>query len=116
MPPRILLPNVLFDRLGLVLYIAVVLEKNGIAAGGYYNCSLAQIDPEKWETTDYPLKEKGEYVVLNLVEIPRPGDTDTHNLDVGNLIICWNVEDSTGIARFVGVEVAGRHTAGEWAP
>lgn len=82
------------------------------AGGGYYNCHLQTLDAAYWDSdTADQLDDIGDsVVVLNLAEI----GVDKHNLDAGDLIICWTMTDDGGTNRYVGNEVIGRHTAGEW--
>lgn len=82
------------------------------AGGGYCNCHLQTLDAAYWDSdTADQLDDIGDsVVVLNLAEI----GVDKHNLDAGDLIICWTMTDDGGTNRYVGNEVIGRHTAGEW--
>ena len=79
--------------------------------GGYYNCHLQTLDATDWDSaTADQLDDTGDsVVVLNLCEI----GTSVHNLDAGDLIACWTMTDDDNNARYVGVEVQGRHDFGE---
>lgn len=80
--------------------------------GGYYNCHLQTLDATDWDTTTADqLDDVGDsVVVLNLAEI----GSSIHNLAAGDLIICWKFNDDEATERYVGMEVIGRHTSGEW--
>jgi len=79
--------------------------------GGYYNCHLQTFDADDWDTDIDPFGDTGDsIVVLNLAET----GSSVHNLDAGDLIRCSTITDDEGNTRYVGVEVLGRHTFGEW--
>lgn len=80
--------------------------------GGYYNCYLQTLDADDWESDTDLCDDTGDdtVVVLNLVE----SGSAVHNLDANDKIICWKKPDDEGNTRYVGVEVFGRHTFGEW--
>lgn len=79
--------------------------------GGYYNCYIQILDATDWETDTDLFEDTGEsVVVLNAVE----AGSSVHNLDAGDYIIGHSTKDDEGNTRFVGNEVFGRHTFGEW--
>ena len=79
--------------------------------GGYYNCHLQTFDADDWNTDTDPFSDTGaSIVVLNLAE----EGSSVHNLDAGALIRCSTFTDDEGNVRYVGVEVMGKHTFGEW--
>ena len=79
--------------------------------GGYYNCYLQTLDATDWNSdTADQLDDTGDSIlVLNLCEV----GVDVHNLDAGDLIVCWTMDDDEGNLRYVGIEVQGRHDFGE---
>ncbi len=93
------------------LFIArVVSDATG---GGYYNCYLQTLDATDWDTNTTILQNPTtltSVVVANLAEI----GSSVHNLDAGNFLICWQAKDDESNERYIGVEVFGRHTFGEW--
>ena len=92
-------------RIGLAastLYIAMV--DSDATSGGHYNCHLQNV-------TGGTFSDIGDsVVVLNLAE----QGSNIHNLDAGDLILCWDTADSTAGNQLTGVEILGRHTFGEW--
>ncbi|MHA1220134.1 MAG: hypothetical protein ACTSQB_00195 [Candidatus Heimdallarchaeota archaeon] len=92
------------------VYIAKV--DSNADGGGYYNCYLTILDADDWDTDNADQFDSiGDLVVvLNLAEV----GIDIHDLDTGDLIVCWEHEDDEGNVRLVGNEVIGRHTFGEW--
>lgn len=95
---------------GTGMYIAQV--DSDATGGGYYNCHLQTLDATNWDTTTADqLDDTGDSLaVLNLCEI----GSSIHNLDAGDLIVCWQFTDDEGNSRYVGIEVQGRHDFGEW--
>jgi len=93
------------------MYIAEV-DSDVTGKGGYYNCHLQDLDATDWESdTADQVDDKGNsVVVLNLAEI----GTAIHNLDAGDHIQCFKFKDDEENIRYVGSEVFGRHTFGEW--
>jgi len=91
---------------------AVIAQVDSNATGGgYYNCHLQTFDADDWNTDTDPFSDTGaSIVVLNLAEV----GSSVHNLDAGALIRCSTFTDDEGNVRYVGVEVMGKHTFGEW--
>ena len=91
--------------------IAKVDDISDFGAGGYYKCTIQKLDSTDWETNnDICDDTSNTIVVLNLAE----NGSAIHNLDNGDKIICWKFTDDEGKIRYVGNEVIGRHTFGEW--
>ncbi len=106
-PPLVRMPRSLPGK----LFIAKVVSD--ATGGGYYNCYLQTLDATYWDTDTTILKNPTtleSVVVLNLAEV----GSAVHNLDAGNFIICWKATDDESNERYIGVEVFGRHTFGEW--
>jgi len=102
---------VLAKNAGGEMFIAEVVSD--ATGGGYYNCQLQSLDATDWDTTtadQLDATDDDEQIVLNIAEI----GSSVHNLDAGDLIICFNFTDDEGNVRLVGNEVFGRHTFGEW--
>jgi hypothetical protein len=83
------------------------------AGGGHYYCYLQKIDATYWDndsaaTVNDPAFAE-QVLVCNLAEM----GSDVHNLDTGDLLICWQERDDEGNERWVGFEAFGRHTFGE---
>lgn len=94
------------------LYIAKVVSD--ATGGGYYNCYLQTLDATYWNTNTTILQNPTpleSVIVLNLAEV---GATDVWNLAANDLIICWKAADDEGNIRYIGYEINGRHTFGEW--
>jgi len=87
-------------------YIAEV--DSNATGGGYYNCTIQDLDATYWNTTtaDHFNNTATAVVVLNLPECPETLDTTSHELAAGDKIICWQKTDDEGTNRYVGVDAA----------
>jgi len=94
------------------MYIAEV-DNHTDCSGGYYNCHLQSLDATNWNTSESDQLNNSSddtVEVLNLAEI----GSSINNLNSGDLIICWKHTDDEDNIRYIGNEVFGRHTFGEW--
>ncbi len=85
---------------GVVVYVV----QSNATGGGYYNAKRATLDGEKWDQTDVDQwgSTGDSEVVCNIHERPVTGDTESHLLAAGELMLCWQMRDSEGVLRWVG--------------
>jgi len=80
-------------------YLAKIVSTTS-RAGGYYNCQVCTLAAATWDTNSVdPFAGAGDSVIVcNQAEVPGT----THALSAGEFLVCGQITDDGGTARYVG--------------